>query len=224
VSEPRDAAKQAAGRFAAGLVEDGMRVGLGTGSTAHWLILALAERKPAITCTATSVRSEDLARSLGLTVLPPDEIRTLDIALDGADEIDPEFNLVKGGGGAHLREKVVAQMATRFVVVADESKLVGRLGAFGIPLEVVDFAPQIVADRLVALGAASVSTRPLRSDNGNLLMDAHFATVDDPAGLARALEEIPGIVEHGIFLADTVDGVVIGGADGSVRELVRPSP
>jgi ribose 5-phosphate isomerase A len=223
VGDSREEAKQAAGRFAAGLVQDGMRVGLGTGSTAHWLIVALAERRLDITCTATSVRSEELARSLGLTVLAADDIATLDIAIDGADEIDPEFNLVKGGGGAHLREKIIAQMATRFVVVADESKLVGRLGAFGVPLEVVDFAPGVVAGRVSALGAAAVTTREARSDNGNLLMDAHFPNVDDPATLARALEEIPGVVEHGIFLADTVDGVVIARADGSVREMVRPS-
>lgn len=216
-----EAAKEAAGRHAAGLVEDGMRVGLGTGTTAHWLILALAERRPRITCTATSVRSEQLARELGLSVLSPDEIAGLDLAIDGADEIDPEFNLVKGGGGAHLREKIVAQMAERFVVVADESKLVARLGAFGLPLEVVDFAPGVVAAQVVALGAMSVTTRERRSDNGNLLMDAHFPLIDDPAGLARALDAVPGVVEHGLFLADMVERVVVGDADGSVRELVR---
>jgi ribose 5-phosphate isomerase A len=216
-----DSAKQAAGRYAAGLVENGMRVGLGTGSTAHWLIVALGERRADITCIATSVRSEQLARECGLTVVTPDEIGELDIAIDGADEIDPEFNLVKGGGGAHLREKIVAQMATRFVVVADESKLVDRLGAFGLPLEVLDFAPAVAAARVKALGALSITTRGERSDNGNLLMDAHFPSIDDPASLARALDSIPGIVEHGLFLADMVERVIVGGPDGSVRELHR---
>jgi ribose 5-phosphate isomerase A len=221
VSDAGDTAKKAAGRFAARLVEDGMRVGLGTGSTAHWLIVALAERRLDVTCTATSLRSEQVARELGLTVLTPDEIGELDLAIDGADEIDPELNLVKGGGGAHLREKIVAQMATRFVVIADESKLVDRLGAFGLPLEVLDFAPAVASARVRALGATSVTTRDQRSDNGNLLMDAHFPSIDDPAALARALEEIPGIIEHGLFLGDMVERVVVAGADGSVRELAR---
>jgi len=221
MDDPREAAKKAAGYRAAELVEDGMRVGLGTGSTAHWLIVALGERKPDITCTATSLRSEQLARELGLTVLTPDEIGALDIAIDGADEVDPAFNLVKGGGGAHLREKIIAQMSPRFVVVADESKLVDRLGAFGLPLEVLDFAPDVAASRVRALGAGSVTTRENRSDNGNLLMDAHFAAIDDPGGLASELEQIPGIVEHGLFLADMVERVIVAGADGSVRELVN---
>ena len=221
MTSAQDAAKQAAGRRAAEFVEDGMRVGLGTGSTAHWLIVALGKRRPDIVCTATSVRSEELARSLGLKVVTPDEIGALDIAIDGADEIDPEFNLVKGGGGAHLREKIIAEMSPRFVVVADESKLVPRLGAFGLPLEVLDFAPGVAAARVTALGAGLVTTRDNRSDNGNLLMDAHFASIDDPAALARSLEEVPGIVEHGLFLADMVERVVVAGSDGSVRELVR---
>ena len=214
-------AKRAAGRRAAGLVEAGMRVGLGTGSTAHWVIVELAERGLDITCTATSVRSEKLARERGLTVLPPDEIGALDIAIDGADEIDPALNLVKGGGGAHLRETIVAQMAARFVVVADESKLVPCLGAFGLPLEVLGFAPGVVAARVEALGATSVTRRPEASDNGNLLMDAHFPAIDDPAALAGELDRVAGLVEHGLFLADMVERVVVASPDGDVRELVR---
>jgi ribose 5-phosphate isomerase A len=223
MTDPREAAKQAAGHRAAALVEPGMRVGLGTGSTAHWLIVELGRRGLDIVCTATSARSEQLARELGLHVVTPDEIGALDIAIDGADEIDPAFNLVKGGGGAHLREKIVAQMASRFVVIADEAKLVDRLGAFGVPLEVVDFAPAVAAARVRAIGATTVTTRPTRSDNGNLLMDAHFGPIADPAGLARSLEEIPGVVEHGLFLADMVERVVLARLDATVRELVRQS-
>ena len=224
-TDPREAAKQAAGRHAAGYVESGMRVGLGTGSTAHWLIVELGARAARgeldILCTATSIRSADLATSLGLRVVSPDEIGSLDIAIDGADEIDPEFNLLKGGGGAHLREKIIAEMAARFVVAADETKLVPVLGPFGLPLEVIDFAPAVVAARVVGLGATAVTTREARSDNGNLLCDAQFAAITDPAGLARSLERIPGIVEHGLFLADLVERVVVAGTDGTVRELVR---
>lgn len=221
MSSAQDAAKQQAGRRAAEYVEDGMRVGLGTGSTVHFTILALGERKPDITCAATSERTHDLAKSLGLAVLPPDEIGSLDIAIDGADEVDRDLNLIKGGGGAHLREKIVAAMADRFIVVVDESKLVDRLGAFGLPLEVLPFAPAVVAARVRALGAATITTRDGLSDNGNVLMDADFGAIADPAGLSRDLASIPGLLEHGIFPAQMVERVVVAGADGT-REIERP--
>lgn len=213
-------AKELAGRRAADYVRDGMRVGLGSGSTVRFTILALGDRKPAITCVATSERTRALAGELGLRVVPPDEIGSLDLAIDGADEIDPHLNLVKGGGGAHAREKIVAQMTQRFIVVADESKLVDSLGAFGLPLEVLPFAPGVVAERVRRLGASEVSTRARRSDNGNLLMDASFGAIADPAALARELAAIPGLVEHGLFLAECVERVIVAGARG-VRELVR---
>ena len=226
-TDPRQAAKEATGRAAARYVTDGMRVGLGTGSTVHWTIVELGERAArgelTITCTATSVRTEELATSLGLTVVTPDEIGALDIAIDGADEVDPACNLTKGGGGAHTREKLVAEMSPRFVVVVDESKLVPALGPFGTPLEVLPFAPEVVAARVRALGAADVTTRDVRSDNGNLLCDAHFGSIDDPDALATALERVPGIVEHGIFRAALVERVVIAGDDGSVSERVNPA-
>lgn len=218
----QDQAKERAGRHAAGYVTDGMKVGLGTGSTVHWTIVDLGERALDITCTATSVQTHELGTSLGLTMVTPDEIGSLDIAIDGADEVDPALNLTKGGGGAHTREKLVAQMSPRFIVVVDESKLVDRLGPFGTPLEVLDFAPGVVAARVEALGATALTTRDTRSDNGNLLVDAHFGTIDDPAALARDLADVPGIVEHGIFLAPMVERVVVAGLDG-VREILRPA-
>jgi len=211
-------AKHAAGVHAADEVVDGMRVGLGTGSTVHHTIVALGSRRPDIVCTSTSVRTHELAASLGLRVVPPDELGHLDIAIDGADEVDSDLNLTKGGGGAHTREKVVAAMADRFVVVVDDSKLVDRLGPFGTPLEVLDFAPGVVAAAVTALGATGVDIRPTRSDNGNLLMDAHFGTIDDPVALAAALAGTPGIVEHGIFPGTMVARVVVAGADGSVTD------
>lgn len=213
-----EAAKRAAGVHAADEVADGMRVGLGTGSTVHHTIVALGERQPDIVCTSTSLRTHELATSLGLRVVAPDELGHLDIAIDGADEVDPALNLTKGGGGAHTREKVVAAMADRFVVVVDESKLVDHLGPFGTPLEVLDFAPEVVAAAVVALGASGVTTREVRSDNGNLLLDAHFGDIEDPVALAAALAGIPGIVEHGIFPGTMVARVVVAGADGSVTE------
>ncbi|MEO8602356.1 MAG: ribose-5-phosphate isomerase RpiA [bacterium] len=221
MSDSRAQAKEAAGRRAAEYVRDGMKVGLGTGSTVHYTIVALGERHPDIICVATSEGTAALATELKLNVVPPDRALALDLAIDGADEVDAQFNLLKGGGGAHAREKIVATMAARFIVVVDEAKLVERLGAFGLPLEVLDFAPAVVAARVQQLGARGVTTRAKRSDNGNLLMDAAFDPIADPAALAAQLAAIPGIVEHGLFLAPMVERVIVAGAAG-VRELVRP--
>ena len=212
-------AKEQAGRYAAGYVVDGMKVGLGTGSTVHWTTVELADRGLDIVCTATSVRTHGLAVSLGLKVVPPDELGALDIAVDGADEVDPHLNLTKGGGGAHTREKIVAAMAGRFVVVADESKLVDRLGPFGTPLEVLDFAPGVVTAAVRALGATAVTTRDGHSDNGNLILHAHFGEIDDPPALAARLAAVPGLVDHGIFAAAMVERVVVASPSG-VREIV----
>jgi ribose 5-phosphate isomerase A len=220
VSDAQTRAKDEAGRHAARYVTDGMKVGLGTGSTVHFTILELGDRLPDIVCTATSRATEELATSLGLEVITPDEIGSLDIAIDGADEVDPAFNLTKGGGGAHTREKIVESMTTRLIVVVDESKLVPALGPFGTPLEVLDFAPQTVIAAVKALGAADVAVRPQRSDNGNLLMSADFGSIADPVALAAQLAAVPGLVEHGIFPGSMVERVVVAGARG-VRELVN---
>lgn len=211
---PQDIAKEAAGRHAASYVTDGMRVGLGTGSTVYWTIVELGERKLNIVCTSTSIQTHELATSLGLHVISPDEIGALDIAIDGADEVDPSFNLTKGGGAAHTREKIVASMSPRFIVVVDESKLVPALGPFGTPLEVLDFAPEVVASAVKRLGATEVTTRDRRSDNGNLVMDAQFGTIADPVALGDALANTPGIVEHGIFPGSMVERVVIAVESG----------
>jgi len=213
-SGPAAAAKEAVGRHAATLVTDGMRVGLGTGSTAYYAITALAERHADIRCIGTSEKTEALARERGLTVVDPAEVKELDLAIDGADEIDPVWNLIKGGGGALTREKVVAEMAREFVVVVDDSKPVECLGAFGLPFEVVDFAVAPVTRRLQALGARSVEEREQRSDNDNALLDANFGPITDPGGLAPKLAAIPGVIEHGIFPAELVGRVLVGGADG----------
>lgn len=212
-----EAAKEAAGRAAAALVEPGMKVGLGTGSTVHWTIVALGERHRELdlTCVATSARTHALAGDLGLRVVPPDEAGRLDITIDGADEVDEWSNLTKGGGGAHTREKIVAAMADRFVVVVDDSKLVSRLGAFGTPLEVLDFAPQVVGDAVRQLGAERIVLSDQRSDNGNLLLRAYFPLIEHVAELAAALAAIPGVVEHGLFLGTTVHDVFVAGAGGT---------
>lgn len=223
-SSANERAKELAGRHAASYVSDGMRVGLGTGSTVHHTIVALGEAVEnglEITCTATSIRTADLATSLGLRLVTPDAIGHLDLAIDGADEVDPDLNLTKGGGGAHTREKIIASMSDRFVVVVDETKLVEHLGPFGTPVEVLEFAPGIVLDQLIKLGSAEPTIRTYRSDNGNLLVDAHFKSILDPCSLGREISMIPGVIEHGIFPHRLVDEVVVAGLNG-VTVRVHP--
>lgn len=218
-----DDEKQRAAAAALAFVEPGMKLGLGTGSTASRFVDLLGAKVAAglkIIGVPTSQATQRQAERLGIPLATLEETPELDLTIDGADEVDPAFNLTKGGGGAHTREKLVAQMGPRFVVVVDESKLVDRLGPFGTPLEVLDFAPRVVAARVQALGASDVTTRTRRSDNGNLLMDARFGTIADPVGLAAELAAIPGLVEHGIFPGSMVERVVVAGVAG-VHELVR---
>ena len=219
-TDPMAAAKEATGRQAATYVTDGMCVGLGTGSTVHFTIVALGELGLDVVCTATSRRTHELASSLGLRVVEPDVIGHLDICIDGADEVDLQLNLTKGAGGAHTREKIVARMSDRFVVVVDETKVVDQLGPFGTSLEVLDFAPAVVAGWVRELGASDVTVRADRSDNGNLLMDARFGSIADPVALAAQLAAVPGIVEHGIFPGSMVERVVVAGHAG-VHELTH---
>jgi len=217
-----EAAKRVAGEAAAACVRDGMRVGLGTGSTVRYAIEALGAAGHDLTCVATSSSTEELAAHVGLRLVSPDEAIRLDVTIDGADEVDDDLNLTKGGGGALTREKVVAAMADRFVVVVDRSKVVPRLGPFGTPIEVLSFAPAVVVERLRSLGAASVDRRDELSDNGGVLLDARFGSIEDPARLAAELSAIPGLVEHGIFLADLVSTVVVADPDGSIEVLGDP--
>lgn len=217
-SGPGAKAKEAVGRHAAGIVRDGTRVGLGTGSTVYYTILELAERALEITCIGTSDKTEALARERGLHVVTPGEIGSLDIAIDGADEVDPSMNLVKGGGGALTREKIVAELAEEFIVVVDRSKLVDKLGRFGLPFEVLEFGVEPVRRRLLALGAQDVTVRDTASDNGNRLLDADFFPIDEPAALGRSCHEIPGVIEHGIFPSAVVDRVCVAHEDG-VQEM-----
>lgn len=216
-----DALKRATGRRAAELVEDGMRVGLGTGSTVRHTIEALAERELDIVCVPTSIETDRMGRRLGLRITDPDAVPSLDIAIDGADEVDPALDLIKGGGGAHFRERMVAELADRFVVVVDESKLVDRLGDFGVPVEVMDFGQDVVARRLRAEGASAVDVRTATSDNGNLILDADFGLLDDPGELAHRVKAITGVIAHGIFPGSLVSEVLVARADGSIDVLTH---
>jgi ribose 5-phosphate isomerase A len=203
-----EAEKEAAGRAAAKLVSDGDIVGLGTGSTAYFAVIALGERVKAglkIIGIPTSIKTADLARSLGIPLTTLDDHPEIDITIDGADEVDPKLNLIKGGGGALTREKVVAFASRKMVVVADSGKVVPVLGKFPLPVEVIAFARTVVEKKIVALGGspklrAKPDGSPFVTDNGNQILDCSFGQIADPPALALALSNVPGIVEHGLFV------------------------
>ena len=196
--------KRAAARAAAGLVEDGMRVGLGTGSTVRYLLPALVERQLTLRCVATSVATEARARELGLPIEPFESLDALDIAIDGADQVAPDGWTIKGGGGAHTREKIVAGASARFVVIISADKVVDALGP-PVPLELLRFG---MPATLRALGAAEVRAGAPPSPDGGVIADYH-GPFDDPAALAARLDAIPGVVEHGLFPAAMVSDVLV---------------
>ncbi len=216
-------AKQAAGQAAAELVEPGMILGLGTGSTVAHFLDALAERDLDVAGVPTSEATETRCRELGIRLVGLDEVELLDLVVDGADELTEELALTKGGGGALLREKVVASMGERFVVIATPDKVVERLGAtFPLPIEVVDFAVPEVVRRLRALGAAEATVRGnggYRTDNGNAIVDAVFPDgIEDVDVLDVALALTPGIAEHGLFVGLATEALL--GTSSGVERLV----
>src|SRR5829696_6235245 len=209
-----DAEKRAAAEAAAELVRDGDKVGLGTGTTVAPMLPALAARGLDIRCVATSVATEVAARALGLDVEPFERLDRLDIAIDGADQIDPDGWLVKGGGGAHTREKVVARAADRFVVIGSSDKVVERIGP-PIPLELLSFG---LPATLRALGEARLRHVPLSPDGGAIA--DHFGAVEDPAETAALLSGTPGVIDHGLFPPALVSDILIArGEEIEHREL-----
>jgi ribose 5-phosphate isomerase A len=205
--------KQAVARAAAELVSDGMRVGLGTGSTAACLVSALAERGlRELVCVVTSAATERHARELGLTVSELDDVGELDIAIDGADQIDPRGWLIKGGGAAHTREKIVAAAARRFVVIASHEKAVSELEP-PVPLEVVPFGARTT---LARLGQARLRDGTPASPDGGLIAD-YWGAIADPRELAARLSAVPGVVEHGLFAPEMVDLILLANDTGVER-------
>jgi ribose 5-phosphate isomerase A len=221
-----DDQKKAAGYAAAELAEPGMVVGLGTGSTAAWFVRALAERRLDVRCVPTSQATADLGASLGLTVISLEDVTGVDLTVDGADEIGPGLALIKGGGAALLREKLVWEASRRCVVIADAAKQVPALGAFPLPIEVVAFGHRSTALRICdALAECDLGVAPrlrvkdgapVRTDGGNLIYDAACGRIEDPAALARALKSVTGVVDHGLFL-DLADQALVGGPGGVTR-------
>ncbi len=228
---PIDIAKFVAAKRAVDYVEDGMRLGLGSGSTAAWMVRCLGElvrdQGIKVTGVATSTRTAELARQVGVPISTLDEVKWLDLTIDGADEYDPNLNLIKGGGGALLHEKIVATASDQMVVIADVTKQVETLGAFPLPVEVIPFGWQTskalieeMLGNLDVLGnTASLRLdhdKPFRTDEGNFILDLHLRHIPNAQQLSLVLNQVPGVVENGLFL-DICDVVVIGNADGSVE-------
>jgi ribose 5-phosphate isomerase A len=215
--DPREDEKRAAAQAAALLVEEGMRLGLGTGSTVAHFLPALARRELEVLCVATSERTEQAARALGLQLQPFDVLDRLDMAVDGADQVAPDLWLVKGGGGAHTREKIVAAAADLFVVIVSSDKLVESLGP-PVPVEVLRFGLAATVRRLSSLGDVERREADLTPD-GNVIVD-YLGPVDDPRSLSAELDAVPGIVGHGLFSPSLVSEVLVGRDDGTVDHLV----
>jgi len=228
MSMATDAAKRAAAQKAVDLVTSSMTLGLGTGSTANHFIQLLGEKTRNglfVQGVATSKETENLALANGIDLITPDETTRLDLAVDGADEIDQRLNLIKGGGAALLREKIIAHAATKFVVIADASKDVTTLGAFALPVEIEPFGWALTIQAVRKLlhdhgfSGASIALRPgragmLHTDGGNYILDCRLGRIDDPATLDTALRAVPGVVETGLFVG-MADLVIFGHDDGT---------
>jgi len=222
--------KRQAAEQAVEFVESGMVVGLGFGSTARYAVERIAQRLAAgdlreIVVVPTALQVEREARRLGIPLTSLDEHPQIDLTVDGADEVDPDLNLIKGGGGALLREKIVAQVSHREIIVVDESKLSEKLGTqFPIPVEVLPFGWRVVAQYLELLGATASLRRaadgkPLGTDQGNWILDATFGPLEDPQPVADQLDRKAGVIAHGLFLGLATDVIVAG--QGGLRHLHR---
>ena len=223
--------KRAAAAEAIKLIMPGMKLGLGTGSTAAQFVELLGERVGqglSVLCVPTSEITRKQAAALGIPLTTLDETPFLDMTVDGADEVDGELRLIKGGGGAHLREKIVAMASERLVVIADHSKRVEKLGRFPLPIEVIDFGARSTQNLIEALAfdagcEGSITQRlkdgaPFRTESGNLIFDCAFGLIEDPEALAAALEMIPGVVEHGLFLGVCDTAIIAGPAGVEILE------
>ena len=228
---PSDRSKYACALHASKLVESGMKVGLGTGSTAYWLVHHLAKRVRdedlKFVGVPTSTRTRDQAHAEGIRLISMDDAGRLDITIDGADEFDQSMNLIKGGGGAHLQEKIVAFGSDLMVVIADESKKVEKLGRFPLPVEVLKFgsasSQMKIEELLIArkfkdfdVKMRMKDEKPFITDEGNYIFDLKLNEIEDPRGLCGDLNIIPGVVENGLFI-DVCSAVIVGHADGTAE-------
>ncbi|WP_298712511.1 ribose-5-phosphate isomerase RpiA [uncultured Chitinophaga sp.] len=213
--------KQLAATAAAALLVDGMTVGLGTGSTATAALHAIAARHLKITGVPTSRQTAELATKLGIPLADINDVPHIDIALDGADEFTASLDLIKGGGGALLHEKIVAVRSRQLVIMTDASKLVERLGRFRVPVEVIPFAVRYVQEQIAGMGASCTVRPGVITDEGNLIVDADFGLIENPSALGARLKSITGVVEHGIFSG--IASLVVMGDNGTVRRFPQVS-
>jgi ribose 5-phosphate isomerase A len=220
-----ETAKINCARAALDFVKPGMIVGLGTGSTAAHFVRLLGEQGAKNVCVATSVATHEQAKSVGLTVVSPDEVSEIDVTIDGADEIDPQFRLIKGGGAALLREKIIASSSKMMVVITDASKQVSTLGKYPLPVEITQFGRGLTTRKVeaaLAVGKAAGRAvvlrekdgKPVVTDGGNLILDCYCEEIGAPEALADVLANIPGVVEHGLFIG-IASAAVIGDAKGA---------
>jgi ribose 5-phosphate isomerase A len=222
-----DLEKEAAARASLRYIKDGQVVGLGTGTTASHFVQLLGEQVKQglrIRGIPTSVRAAEQASSLGIPLTNFDECQQIDVTVDGADEVDPQLRLIKGGGGALLREKIVASATKQYVIVVDGSKQVATLGKFPLPVEVIKFAQALIAKKITELGAEvalrrTADGKPYLTDENNYILDCHFAKIRGADGLANKLSDMPGVVEHGLFI--NMANVVLVARGSEVTELHR---
>lgn len=220
-------AKKLTGEKAAEYIEDGMIIGLGTGSTAYYAIKKVGEMVRnglKVKAVPTSKETAELAAEEGIELVELADVKSLDLTIDGADEVDPEFNLIKGGGGALLREKIVASATDKLIIVVDESKLVEYLGAFPLPIEITPFSWQYTQKMIEKFSCSSEIRREdgeiFVTDNGNYILDCDFGKIEDPVKITVELNKLPGVVENGIF-AEMAEIVVVGYNDGQVEVLEK---
>ena len=225
-----DQVKQRIGRQAAQLVQPGMTIGIGTGSTAYWFINYLAERVQAgLSCRGvpTSKQTKLLAEERGIPMVELNDVDQIDLTIDGADEINPALQLVKGGGGALLQEKMVAAASLKLIIIADESKLVKELGKFPLPVEVVPYGWKQTRKQIDLLGCKKSALREAEgkifiTDHGHYILDCHFHKIEDASVLTTQLNNIPGVVDNGLFI-DMADAALIGCTDGTIKEVLVSS-
>jgi ribose 5-phosphate isomerase A len=220
--------KQLAAEHAVKLIQNGMTVGIGTGSTSAFAIEAMSNRIKkglSIRAVASSIRSEELAKIAGITLIPFSEVERIDLYIDGADEVDPALNLIKGGGGAMLREKILAFHSHEFIVIVDSSKLVPHLGKFLLPVEVVPFAMELTLRQLQKLGCTTtirqVAEKPYITDNANIIIDCDFKKIDQVDRLHDSINAIPGVVENGLFSKTMVSKIIVGHEGGEVEVISK---
>jgi ribose 5-phosphate isomerase A len=221
-------AKQLAAEHAAKLIQNGMTVGIGTGSTSAFAIEAISKKIKeglSIKAVASSTRSEELAKGAGIILIPFSEVKQIDLYIDGADEVDEDMNLIKGGGGALLREKILAFNTKEFIVIVDSSKLVHHLGKFLLPVEVTSFAMELTVRQLQKLDCTTTmrqdNDKPYITDNGNIIIDCDFKKIEQVNQLHDSINAIPGVVENGLFPKTIVSKIIVGFESGKVQVISK---